>query len=118
MMVLVTVDAANAFRELARLVDPSRTFSLREVARLAGLDYATAYTWLRRGLIHPAGAVRHGKRTPFDFMALYVVGLLAGLRRRGVPMATVERVAHFLYGPAPKSDRRAEPAAEGEAVCN
>ena len=68
--------------------------TLPEAARLAGMEYRTLHTWLRRGLFTPSGLVSDGAGTPNLLTKADVrrIVALAALRRAGVEPTALERI--------------------------
>lgn len=88
---------------------PQTAMTLPEVADIAGVEYRTLHTWLRRGLLRPSvrsssGTGKPNLFTPSDAVAARI---LADLRRGGLGIEQLERTAKAL---SEHSSALAEPA--------
>lgn len=75
-----------------------RAMTLPEVAEIAGVEYRTLHTWLRRGLLRPSVRSSSGTGTPNLFAPSDAVAarILADLRRGGLGIGQLERTAKAL----------------------
>ncbi len=74
------------------------TFTLPELALLVNIEYRTLHTWVGRGLLRASReqAQGSGTRNVFDRCDALEAYVLAELRRAGVELSKLERVAKAL----------------------
>lgn len=79
-------------------VDADRSFTLPQVAAVADVEYRTLHLWLRRGILTPSrqAAAGSGSANLFDFGDALLARVLGDLRRAGLEMHVLERVAAEL----------------------
>lgn len=79
-------------------VDADRSFTLPQVAAVADVEYRTLHLWLRRGILTPSRQVAAGSGSAnlFDFGDALLARVLGDLRRAGLEMHVLERVAAEL----------------------
>lgn len=73
-------------------------FTLPELAEMSGIDYRTLHNWQKRGMLSPSchEAQGSGKTSLFNEIDAVQVLVLAELRRAGVEVRALERVAQRL----------------------
>jgi DNA-binding transcriptional MerR regulator len=78
--------------------DPDRSFTLPQVAAVADVEYRTLHLWLRRGILTATkqAAAGSGSANIFDFGDALLARILGDLRRAGLEMHVLERVAAEL----------------------
>lgn len=78
--------------------NPDRSFTLPQVATVADVEYRTLHLWLRRGILTPTKQAASGSGSPnlFDFGDALLARILGDLRRAGLEMHVLERVAAEL----------------------
>lgn len=81
--------------------------TLPQVADLAGVEYRTLHTWLKRGLLAPTIQTSSGTGRPNLFAVEDAVGarVLADLRRAGAPFSVLAEAGALLRA-HPESLRR------------
>jgi DNA-binding transcriptional MerR regulator len=79
-------------------VDADRSLTLPQVAAVADVEYRTLHLWLRRGILKPTrqAASGSGSANVFDFQDALLARLFGDLRRAGLEMHVLERVAAEL----------------------
>jgi hypothetical protein len=97
--ILLLVDLRQSLHDFAELVGPdSDHFSLMQIAQVTGMPYQKAWKWLSNGLltasIDPAGG--HGKERVFSCSDAFSAFVLVNLRKHGLAMTTLVRVAKLL----------------------
>ncbi len=82
----------------ALAVPQEDTFTLPELARISKAEYRTLHTWLRRGLLAPSrqGATGSGSVNLFSTADALEACMLADLRRAGLGLSALERLAQAL----------------------
>jgi DNA-binding transcriptional MerR regulator len=76
----------------------SGPLTLPQVAQTAGVEYATLHSWVKRGLVSASLQTSAGTGTPnlFSRRDALTVRILADLRKAGVDLQHLERVARKL----------------------
>jgi hypothetical protein len=97
--ILLLVDLRRSLQDFNELICPgSEHFSLMQIAQLTGMPYQKAWKWLSNGLLHasinPAGG--HGKERVFSCFDAFSAFVLVNLRKHGLSMANLARVAKLL----------------------
>ena len=78
--------------------DPVETFSLRQLADLSGLAYATVADWLDDGILEPC-EVRAGRcyqLRRYSRQAAFATCAVASLQRNGVPIPALATAFRFI----------------------
>lgn len=83
--------------------------TLPRLAEIAGVEYRTLHTWVKRGLLHPSVRQSEGTGSPNLFAAqdAVVARVLADLRRAGLSMEVLEHAADALRKSGEPLDRPA-----------
>lgn len=70
-------------------------YTLPQLAEISAIDYRTLHNWQKRGMLRPSCQAANGSGTVnlFDEADALQILILAELRRAGVEVATLERIA-------------------------
>jgi DNA-binding transcriptional MerR regulator len=79
-------------------VDLYRSFTLPQIAEIADVEYRTLHLWLRRGILTATkqAAAGSGSANLFDFGDALLARVFGDLRRAGLEVHVLERVAAEL----------------------
>jgi len=100
--VAVMMDLSRGLVNFARLAGrDDRDFTVADIEKITGLPYATVDSWVQKQIIVPsvqAGEGHGGRGTArlFSWRDGFVCGAMAGLRRQGVSLALLRKVARLL----------------------
>jgi hypothetical protein len=73
-----------------------RDFSLAEIAKLAGLEYSAADSWIRRHVIHVDRLDRHNRPKVFSYLGAFVCVVQGSMRRYGLSLPNVGKVGQCI----------------------
>jgi hypothetical protein len=97
--ILLLVDLRRALQSFTERIDcEDRHFSLMQIAQLTGMPYQKAWKWLSNGLLTASidSAGGHGKERIFSCFDAFVAWVLVSLRKQGLAMTALARVAELL----------------------
>ena len=87
-----------------RGVGKDRTFGLRDIATIAGMDYQLTWYYVHNGVIRPSiqppGGRGNGKenRAVFSWGDAFCAGIVGSLRRQGLGLDVLRKVQPLLFG--------------------
>lgn len=116
----VYFNLSHAFAGFDKLCAPvGKTFSLKEVATVAGLSYANAHQWVKEGVIsasvRSASGQGKGKELVFSYHDARCAATLGALHRAGCKRETLKRAWNLLQGSKANTKAGKKTAEEVEA---
>lgn len=81
-----------------RSIESGQLFTLPQLAELSGIDSRSLHNWIVRGLLHPSHERANGAGTTnlFNTRDAFQARVLGELRRSGVELRVLERVAQYM----------------------
>jgi hypothetical protein len=107
----VVMNIGRSLSRFAKITGKAdREFNLKQIAEVAGVDYATSYLWMRGGVlrasIRPAsGSGRRG--SIFSWSDAFSAGICGSLRRQGLGFDTLKKVSPLISRMSKKRARAA-----------
>jgi len=96
--VVVDLDAALAGFKAKVGTDYSRTFTLAEVAAIAGVSRSTAFYWADEGLLYPSVLPCRGSGHVrlWSYQDAFMAGVTGALSRQAVPVKVLRQITNAL----------------------
>ncbi len=99
------IDARKALEHFSRLENvgkKDREFTLREIGKIAGMNYPLAYNYFQRGIFTPSARPFRGKgrgedhEGRFSWSDAFIAGIVGSLRRNGLRPGILTKVPALL----------------------